>query len=396
MKGALSNIRVLDLTRVLAGPFCTMMLADMGADVIKIEMPGKGDDTREFGPFKNGQSMYFANVNRNKRGITLNLKSKQGKEIFLEMVKKADMVVENYRPGVMARLGLNYEELHKINDQIIYGAVSGLGQYGPYMQRPGYDIVAQAMGGLMSITGWDERPTRVGNAMGDILGGLSLAIGLLAALNARKLTGRGQMVDVSLVDSVVASLETGTQRFFATGENPPKTGNRYQTAYPYDSFKAKDGDFIIGCAGQKIFEDFCNKVLIMPELITDKRFETNEKRTINHVSMKEIIENWAKDYTISEVVKIILDAGVPAAEIYDLHRITTDEHIADVREMFPTIHHPVIGDMKVNGCHIKLSDTKPEMRTPSPSLGQHNEEIYKDFLGISKEELMKLEEKKVI
>ena len=203
-KGALSNIKVLDLTRVLAGPYCTMMLADFGADVIKIEMPRKGDDTRGFGPFVNGESLYYANINRNKKGITLNLKSEEGKNIFLEMVKHADVVVENYRPGVMEKLGLGYDELAKVNNQIIYGAVSGFGCYGPYSERPGYDIIAQAMGGLMSITGQEGgEPTRVGNAMGDVLGGMNLTIGILTALNARKIIGKGQRVDVSLVDSVV-------------------------------------------------------------------------------------------------------------------------------------------------------------------------------------------------
>ena len=225
-KGALSNIRVLDLTRVLAGPYCTAMLADMGAEVIKIEIPGKGDDTRGMGPFKNGESMYYANINRNKYGVTLNLKSEEGKEIFKELVKKADVVVENYRPGVMDKLGLGYEILKEINPQIIYAAVSGFGFYGSYHERPGYDIIAQAMGGLMSITGPENgSPTRAGNAMGDVLGGMNLTIGILAALNARQIIKKGQRVDVSLVDSVVSALETGTQRYFVNNEIPKLLGN---------------------------------------------------------------------------------------------------------------------------------------------------------------------------
>ena len=218
---ALSDITILDLTRVLAGPYATMMLADYGANVIKIEVPGKGDDTRSMGPFKNGGSMYYANVNRNKKSITLNLKSEEGKKMFLEMVKKADVVVENYRPGVMDKLGVGYDVLKEVNDQIIYAAVSGFGCYGPKYQRPGYDIIAQSYGGLMSITGpAGGSPTRVGNAMGDVLGGMNLTIGILMALHARSVIGHGQRVDVALVDSVVASLETGTQRFFASGKQP--------------------------------------------------------------------------------------------------------------------------------------------------------------------------------
>lgn len=396
-KRALEDITILDLTRVYAGPASTMTLADMGANVIKIEIPGKGDDTRMFGPFKNGESMYYANVNRNKKGITLNLKSPKGREIFLDMVKKADIVAENFRPGVMDRLGLGYEELVKVNERIIYGAVSGFGQNGPYRNRPGYDIIAQAMGGIMSITGWPgNKPTRVGNAMGDVLGGLCLTIGLLAALHARTLTGKGQMVDVALVDSVVASLETGTQRYFATQTVPEPMGNRYATAAPYDTFSAKDGDFVIGCASQKLFVDFCNSALHMPELLDDPRFVTNDARTINHAPLKEIIENWCKDMTIDEAVEIVLAAGVPSGQIFDMKRVTEDPHITIARDMFPTVQHPVIGEMRVNGCPVKMSDTPTEVVTPAPALGQHNEEIYGKFCGIDAETLRQLKDEGVI
>ncbi|MBU5675236.1 CoA transferase [Alkaliphilus sp. MSJ-5] len=395
-RGALEGIKILDLTRVLAGPFCTMMLADMGAEVIKIEIPGKGDDTRNFGPYKNGESLYYANVNRNKKGITLNLKKPEGKELFLEMVKNADVVVENYRPGVMDKLGLGYDVLSEVNDKIIYAAVSGFGSYGPYSDRPGYDIIAQAMGGLMAISGWPGgNPTRVGNAMGDVLGGLSLTIGVLAALNGRHVTGKGQRVDVSLVDSVVASLETGTQRYFASGEIPEKLGNRYAAAYPYDSFQAKDGFFVIGCGNQKLYEILC-QVMKKPELITDERFATMADRNQNHVELKEIIEQWSINFTIDEAVDTILGAGVPAAPIYDMKRLTEDEHIANVREMFVDVHHPIIGDMKVNGCHVKLSDTKPTIKCAAPTLGQDNEEVYKSILNLSKEQLDELKNNGII
>lgn len=224
--GALENITVLDLTRVLAGPYCGMLLADMGAKVIKIEMKGKGDDSRSYGPFKNGESIYFANLNRNKMGITIDLKKPEGKEVFLRLVKKADVLIENYRPGVMDKLGIGYNTLKEVNDQLIYAAVSGFGSYGPYSQKPGYDIIAQAMGGLMSVTGQpNDPPTRAGNAMGDMLGGLNLTIGVLAALNARHITKKGQRVDISLVDCVVASMETAPQRYFMDGYLPKRMGN---------------------------------------------------------------------------------------------------------------------------------------------------------------------------
>lgn len=397
MKKALADILVLDLTRVLAGPYCTMMLADYGAEVIKIEVPGKGDDTRAFGPLKNGASMYYANVNRGKKGVTLNLKEDKGKKIFLDMVKRADVVVENYRPGVMDKLGLGYEKLKKNNDRIIYAAVSGFGCYGPKSLRPGYDIIAQATGGLMSITGEPGRHgIRVGNAMGDVLGGMNLTIGILIALHARTITGKGQRVDVSLVDSVVSSLETGTQRYFASGKQPELMGNRYAAAYPYDSFKASDGFFVIGCGNDKLFSLFCNNVLHRPELLEDSRFATNIKRCEYHAELKPIIEEWSVNYSIDEAVDLLNEAGVPAAPINDLQRVTEDDHIANVREMFVPLHHPIIGDMKVNGNPVKLLDTKADISRPAPALGQDNGEVYKSLLGFDESFLEKLKEDKII
>lgn len=387
-KKALEDVTVLDLTRVLAGPYCTVTLADFGANVIKIEIPRKGDDTRSYGPMKNGESLYFANVNHDKKGITLNLKSEEGKKIFLELVKKADVVVENYRPGVMDKLGLGYETLREINERIIYAAVSGFGCYGPYSARPGYDIIAQATGGLISITGEENgTPVRVGNAMGDILGGLNLTIGILTALHARTLTGKGQRVDVSLVDSVVSSLETATQRYFASGEDPKPIGNRYAAAYPYDSFKAKDGRFVIGCGNDHLYQLLCEKVLQRPDLISDERFDTLEKRNLNHVQLKPEIDKWAAEHTVNEAVQAITQAGVPAAPVNTVSCVTKDPHIAEAREMFVTVKHPIIGEMKVNGCPVKLLDTMPEIVSPSPALGQDNADVYGSMLGITEEQL---------
>ena len=340
MEKALSNITVLDLTRVLAGPYCTMMLADYGANVIKIEMPGKGDDTRAMGPKKNDYSMYYAYVNRGKKGITLNLKSEEGKKLFLEMVKKADVVVENYRPGVMDKLGVGYDVLKEVNDQIIYAAVSGFGCYGPKHQRPGYDIIAQATSGLMSITGEaGGQPLRVGNAMGDVLGGMNLTIGILMALNARTVTGRGQRVDVALVDSVVSSLEVGWQRFFASGKQPELIGNRYASAFPYDSFQASDGRFVIGCGNDKLFTLLCTKALDRADLLEDPRFDTNIHRCENYAALKPEIEKWSSQHTIADCVAIIDAAGVPVAPINMLADVVNDDHIANAREMFVHLQH---------------------------------------------------------
>ncbi len=397
MDKALSNITVLDLTRVLAGPYCTMMLADYGANVIKIEVPGKGDDTRSMGPKKNDYSMYYAYVNRGKKGITLNLKEEEGKKIFIEMVKKADVVVENYRPGVMDKLGLGYDVLKEVNDQIIYAAVSGFGCYGPKYKRPGYDIIAQATSGLMSITGEaGGQPLRVGNAMGDVLGGMNLTIGILMALNARTVTGRGQRVDVSLVDSVVSSLEVGWQRFFASGKQPELIGNRYAAAFPYDSFTASNGRFVIGCGNDKLFTLLCTKVLGREDLLTDPRFDTNIHRCENYAALKPEIEKWSIEHTIAECVSLIDAAGVPVAPINMLADVVNDEHIAGAREMFIHMHHPVIGDMTVPGNPVKLLDTKPDISKCAPDLGQDNKAVYGEMLGLTEGDLETLKAHNVI
>lgn len=395
--GALEDILVLDLTRVVSGPFCSSMLGDMGARVIKIEMPERGDDSRAYGPVVNGESAYFALLNRSKEGITLNLKSPEGKAIFLEMVKKADVVLENYRPGVMDKLGLGYDVLKKVNDQIIYAAVSGFGSYGPYSQRPGYDILAQAMGGLMSLTGpKGGEPTRAGNAMGDMLAGMNMMIGVLAALHARTIIGKGQRVDVALLDSVVVSLENAFTRYWNTGKLYVRNGNAYAALAPYDSFNAKDGLVIIACGNQSLYEKFCLKVVNKPEWISDERFKNNMARVEHMDELKALIEDWTKDYTVDEIVEKVLAAGVPSGPVYDLSQIVKDEHIAGAREMFPIMHHPVIGDMPVNGDAVKLMETMPHVTKPSPLLGEDNERVFKEFLGYDSDKLAELKEKGVI
>lgn len=396
IKGALSGVRVLDLTRVLAGPFSTMMLADLGAEIIKIEVPGTGDDSRAFGPFKNGESSYYMNLNRNKKGITLNLKSQQGKEIFLELVKKADVVMENYRPGTMEKLGLGYEELKKVNPGIVYGCVSGFGHYGPYMDRAGYDIISQAMGGLMSTTGWpDGEPTRTGTAMGDVLAGLSVTIGVLAALKHKDNTGEGQKVDVALVDSVVASMEIINQIYLVEGRIPQRIGNRYESTYPYDSFKANDGSLVIACGNDKLWSILCN-IMETPSFIVDERYNTNAKRVEKHEDIKEIVENWTKTKKVEEIIEALLDAGIPCAPINNIEQIVKDPHIAEAREMFVDIEHPVAGIMKITGSHIKMSKTKSMVKTPAPLLGQHNEEILAEYLGFDIEKVNELKANKII
>jgi formyl-CoA transferase len=394
--GAMEGITVLDLTRVLAGPFSSMILADMGANVIKVEQTGKGADERQMGPFKNGESAYYMNLNRNKKGITLNLKLPQGKEIFKSLVKKADVVFENYRPGTMAKLGLGYDVLKEINPRIIYAAVSGFGQYGPYTKRPGYDIISQAMSGLMSTTGWPGGyPTRTGTAMGDVLGGLSVTIGILAALHNRSYTGLGQLVDVALVDSAVASLEIINMIYLTENRLPQRIGNRYESTYPYDSFQASDDLVIIGAGNDKLWKLLCN-VMGRPELAEHPDYQRTRDRVQNHVAVKQIVEEWTKTRTVSDVVDGLLAAGIPAAPIYNIGQVAKDPHIAGAREMFVTIEHPKAGEVTLTGPHIKLSDTKPAIRTPSPNLGQHNEEILSSMLGLSQEDITALKQAGVI
>ena len=399
--GALENLTVLDLTRVLAGPFCTMMLADMGANVIKIEIPNGGDDTRAYPPFREHnlqgerESLYFANLNRNKKGVTLNLKTPEGKELFKKMVSRADVVVENYRPGVMDKLGLGYDVLKEVNPRIIYAAVSGFGCYGPYHLRPGYDILAQAMGAMMAITGpKGGGPTRAGSALGDILGGLHVTIGILAAVNARTITGRGQRVDVSLMDSVIAATENTALKYLESGEIPPRMGNRYAAVSPYDGFRCKDGVVIIACGNQKLYNKLCTEILDRPDMITDPRFVDMPGRLKYQDDIQVVVEDWLKDKTMHEATDILLSHGIPAGPILDISQILADPHVKE-REMFVEMEHPTLGHITVNGCAIKLMDTKPAVRTPAPALGQDNRAVYQQMLGLSDAEFDALHEKQV-
>ena len=395
-KRALEDIVVLDLTKVLAGPYCGSILADFGATVIKVEPPVKGDDGRHYGPYQNGESLYYANLNRGKLGITLNLKAEEGKTLFRKLVEKADVLIENYRPGVMDRLGLGYSVLKELNPRLIYGAITGFGSNGPYSGRPGYDIISQAMGGMMSITGQEgDPPTRSGNALGDVLGGMNLTIGILTALHARELTGEGQYVDISLVDSVVASLEQAWQRYFVSGKLPTRHGNSYDAVAPYDSFKAKDGYLVIGCGNQHLFEIFCNELLHRPELITDERFLDVPLRVQNNKAFKVYVEEWLADIPVAEAVERILASGIPAGPIMDLAQISTDPHIAGARQMFTEIDHPTAGRIKLNSNPVKLSETAAEIRSASPTLGQHNYNVFHDMLGLSDEDYKVYQEKGV-
>ena len=394
--GSLLDLKVLDLSRVLAGPFCSMLLADMGAQVIKLEMPGRGDDARAFPPFKNDLSLYFVNLNRGKQGIVLNLKTERGKSIFLELVRWCDVLLENFRPGTMERLGLGYDVLKEVNPRLVYASISGFGRTGRYRERPGYDIIGQAMGGLLSITGWpDSPPTRVGTAIGDILSALFCCIGILAALNIREKTGRGQLVDVALVDSVLASLENIPQKYFVEGEVPTRIGNRYEFVYPYDSFRARDGWVIIGVANDDMWHRFL-ETTGLEKLRNDSRFTTNAERVKNHASLKPEIEKWTSQRDVTSIVEQLNAQGIPSAPIYSVKDAVEDPEIAVTREMIVESTQAKVGTVKLLGSPVKMSETKPKPRGPAPELGQHTEKILKDLLGLTITEIGRLKEEKVI
>lgn len=397
--GALAGMTVLDLTRVLAGPYCTMYLADMGALVVKVENPDGGDDTRSFLPAVQGVGVYFANVNRNKKGITLNLKSAEGRAMFLEMAKRADVVVENFRPGVMDRLGIGYRDLVAVNSGIIFASVSGFGSYGPYADRPGYDIVAQAMGGIMSLTGAaDGGPTKIGTSIGDEAAGMNLAIGILAALLSRARTGRGQYLEVSLVDSVVSLSAIMYSDYVNGGELPNRIGNEDRGLCPFSDYRAKDGNIIVCCGNQKLFEMLCVRVLKRPELLEDPRFRDMEARSHmeHHTAFRACLEEWSLRHTVEECLDQLMAEGIPCSPIYDAGQVVIDRHIAEAREMFPRVLHPVAGDMTLMGNPIKFGDTAVAIDSPAPLLGQHNAEMYGKFLGLCEVDLAGLKASGII
>lgn len=388
---ALLGIRVLDLSRVLAGPYCTMLLADMGAEIIKLEIPGRGDDSRQFPPFKDGDSVYYVNLNRGKKGITVNLKHPEGKQIFLELAKACDVLLENFKPGTMERLGLGYETLKAVNPRLVYASISGFGQTGPYSDRPGYDIIGQAMGGLMSITGWpDSPPTRAGTAIGDVLSALFCCIGILSALQIRERTGKGQAVDVSLVDSVFASLENIPQKYFVDGEIPERIGNRYEFIYPYDSFEAADGWVIIGIANDVIWGRFV-EATGLHILGEDARFASNPERVENHESLRLIVQEWVSHMRVEDVVSLLSDHSIPTCPIYDLRQAAEDPHIGVARGMTVEMEQPKLGRIKLVGNPVKMSETHPIPRGPAPSLGGDNYAILRDLIGLSDGEIERLE-----
>lgn len=395
MAKALSGLRVLGVTRMLAGPYAEMLLADMGAEVIHIELPGVGDDSRHFAPLINGEGSCFIASNRNKKSITLDLRKEEGKEVFKDLVKISDIVFENNRPGTMDKWGIGYKQLKQINPSIIMTSISGFGQYGPYKDRAGLDIIAQAMGGLMFMTGEkDGPPTRTGNAMGDFLGALFAVYGTLSALYYREKTGQGQHVDAALLDSVIAVLENVIPNYSTLGTITTRMGSRIPGVAPYNRYRAKDGYVVIGVSSNVLWERFA-KAIGKPELIDDPRFSSPSLRVSNVDEVDRITQEWVSTKTVDEVVEILNDAGVICGPIYSVDQLIEDPHIK-AREMVVEIEHPVIGKYKDSGITPKLSLTPGSVDSPPPLLGQHNDEIYRGLLGYSDEKVKALKEKGVI
>ncbi len=395
MNKPLEGVKVLDLTRVLAGPFCTMILQDLGAEVLKVEVPGTGDDSRSFGPFKDGRSLYFISINRGKRSMTLNLKDERGKAVLRKLLAEYDVVVENFRPGVMEKLGFGYETLSEEFPHIIYAASSGYGHSGPYSQRPAYDILAQAGGGLMSVTGWpDGPPTRVGVSIGDITASLFTAIGISSALYQRTRTGRGQKVDVAMLDCQVAILENALARFQVEGKSPEPLGNRHPTISPFQAYRCADEYIVIAIGNDQLWQRFC-AAIGEDALAEDERFTTNRLRTENLAELNEILEGVFTTRPADEWLSLLEDAGLPCSRINDMEKILDDPQVR-ARNMIVDVEDARAGVVRIAGNPIKMSTIPEEdKRPPVPDLGEHTEEVLR-ALGYSTAEIRALREEGVI
>jgi crotonobetainyl-CoA:carnitine CoA-transferase CaiB-like acyl-CoA transferase len=382
MSAPLEGITIVDLTRVLSGPYCTMLLADQGARVIKIEQPGRGDDTRGWGPpFLDGESAYFLSINRNKESVTLDFKKPDGRALLDRLIARADVLVENFRPGTLERIGLGSDALAQRHPRLVYCSISGFGHTGPRSAEAGYDAVIQAEGGLMSITGAaDGPPYRLGVAIADIVSGMFAAQGVTLALFARERTGRGQKVDLAMLDSVAALLSYQAAIYFATGVAPVRMGNRHPTIVPYETFAASDGDFVIAVGNDEQWRRFC-RAAGLETLADDHRFATNRGRVVHYDELKPLLSDRLRGRTRADWIARLKDAGVPCGAVRDLHEVFTDQQLI-ARGMVADVEHPTIGALRLLAGPIWLSDAPRRSPTPPPTLGQHTDTVLQRDLGL--------------
>ena len=388
-EGALRGIKVLDLTRILSGPFSTLILSDLGADVIKVEDTAGGDDTRHWGPPYHGDdAAYYHSVNRNKRSLAVDLKSADGRAVVRRLALSADVVVENFRPGTAERLGLGYDELSTVNPRLVYGSVSGYGHTGPMSHHPGYDAIAQAMSGAMSVTGEPNgEPVRFGTSAADLTAGMWVTIGILAALNSREQTGRGQHVDVALLDGLTAWLTYAAQNYFASGETPRRYGSAHPNIVPYQGFPTGDGDLMIAVGNDGLWRRFVHTVGL-DALVDDDRYATNPGRVRNRDELLPLIEQALTTRSAKEWTELLTAAGVPVGPILTVPE--TVEHPQVVaREMVVDLPHVTEGSVRTLGSPLKLSGTPPNLRLASPTHGQHTAQIL-DGLGLTPDEIARL------
>jgi crotonobetainyl-CoA:carnitine CoA-transferase CaiB-like acyl-CoA transferase len=385
--GALTGIRVLDLTQVMAGPFCCQVLADMGADVIKVEPPGTGEQARRSMGFrmKGEDTAAFMAVNRNKRGIALDLKDDAQRAALHKLVETADVLVENFRPGVAERLGIDYETLEELNPRLIYASISGFGQTGPYAQRPGFDLIAQGLSGVMSVTGEPGGdPVKCGIPISDLSAGLFCAVAILSAHVARERTGRGQFIDTSLFEGALAMSIWETAELWATGRTPAALGSAHRLTAPYQALRTSDGHITVGGNNQRLWERLC-ATIGRDDLVVDPRFESNDVRMENRPELVAELESALAARTTGEWVDALLEAGVPAGPIHDYKQVFEDPHTR-AREMRVEVDHPVEGKVPALGIPVKLSDTPGSVRRPAPLLGEHTEEVLREA-GLAQAEI---------
>src|SRR5262245_21826121 len=375
----LDDLFVVDLSRILSGPVCTMLLADMGADVIKVEPPPLGDDSRQWGPpFIGGISTYFLSVNRNKKSLGLNLKTEEGRRILWGLIERADVLIENFRPGVLDKLGFGYAAVHKANPRTVYCSISGFGHTGPYRDRPGYDVIAQGESGMMDLTGYpDGPPAKLGASLADVVAGLYAFNGICLALLARHKTGKGQQVDVGLLDGMVSTLTYHALIYLTTGRSPKRAGTRHPSIVPYQSFQARDGFVNIAVKNQKQWENFC-QVLGFPEIASDPKFEEMKSRLANYSELRPIIERVVAGMTRTEVIAAMSEVGIPAGPINTVGEILEDPHI-HAREMVVELTHPEYGPLKVLGIPVKLSETPGVVEKAPPKFGEHNRMVLRNL-----------------